>query len=71
MVDSGAMLKGFMKVFGISKTEFKQHMGYLSYYRLYVDTSDKILEIRKSGGSPKDILALRVMLKEAWEVVSE
>lgn len=71
LVDSGAMFKGFQKTFGISKKEFKQHMEYLDFYRLYVETSDKILEIRKSGGNPAEILRLRLSLKEVWETQNE
>lgn len=65
MVDSGAMLKGFQKQFNITPKEFEDHLSMLTQYRLYVETSNKIVQIRKNGGSEVEILRLRLQLKEA------
>lgn len=64
MIDSGAMLKGFQKEFNITPKEFKDHLSMLTHYRLYVETSNKIVQIRKRGGSRVEILGLRLKLKE-------
>lgn len=71
MVDSGAMLKGFMKTFGISKTQFNEHLANVGYYRKYIEVSNQISEIRRGGGSAKDILKLRLELKQIMEEEDE